>query len=184
MVHQPLGAAWPQESPRLVPWVPYVSCVQSLCGCFGVSTLYTHPWCHLLFPSVYDKGSLQASMVLHLHAYDRMSLCFVMQKHVFLIPYIKKHKKKLNNSKILKKRVGIHYQCHHMPILEVVACRGLPENLSPHRGNHRLQLSFITTMELNQLDRGWTPYLHQVCASHLPNVIGLDLEPHEEERQL
>ena len=37
----------------------------------------------LLFPSVYDEGSLQAAMVLHLHTHDGISLCVVTQKHVF-----------------------------------------------------------------------------------------------------
>ena len=91
---------------------------------------------------------------------------------------------KLNKSKNIKKRVGIHYQCHRMLIRVVVACQDLPENLSPHRGNHRWQLSVVTTMERNQLDTGWTPYLHPVCASHLPNIVGPDLEPYEEELQL
>ena len=84
----------------------------------------------------------------------------------------------------MKNRVRIRYQCHCMPILVLVACQGLPENLSPHRGNHRWKLSTTATMERNQLDRGWTPYLHPVCASHLPNIVGLDLEPCEEEHQV
>ena len=81
-------------------------------------------------------------------------------------------------------RVGIHYQCHRMQILVVEACRDLLANLSLHRGNHRWKLSAIATMERNRQGRGWTPYLVPVCASHLPNVIGIDLEPCEEERQL
>ena len=95
-----------------------------------------------------------------------------------------KTQKKLIIQKTLKRGFGIRYQCHRMLLLVVGACRDLPGNLSPHRGNHRWQLSVIATMERNQLDRGWTPYLHLVCASHLPNVVGLDLEPCEEERQL
>ena len=80
-------------------------------------------------------------------------------KTCLLSLYIKKHKK-FNNSKNFKnKRVGIRYQCHHMLLLAVGACRDLPKNLSPHRGNHRCQLSAAATMERNQLGRGWTPYL-------------------------
>ena len=71
-----------------------------------------------------------------------------------------------------------------MPILVVAACPGLPENLSPHKGNHQWQLSVIATTERNQLDRDWTTYLHTVCALHPPNAVGLDLEPHVEEHQL
>ena len=71
-----------------------------------------------------------------------------------------------------------------MPILVVGACMGLPENISLHRGNHQWKLSVVATMERNQLDRGWIPYLHPVCAFHLPNIIGPDIEPHEEEHQL
>ena len=32
VVHPPPDAAWPQASPRLAPWVLYVSTIQSLCG--------------------------------------------------------------------------------------------------------------------------------------------------------
>ena len=71
-----------------------------------------------------------------------------------------------------------------MPILVVAACLGLPKNLSSHRGSHQWQLYVVTATKRNQLDRGWTPYLHPVCASHLPNAVGPDLEPRVEERQL
>ena len=114
-----------------------------------------------------------------------MPLCIITQKHVFLIPHNQENTKKLNNSKNLYRvRVEIHYLYHHMPILVAMACLGPPRNLSLHRGSHRWKLSVITTMERNQVDRGWTPYLHPVCASHLPNDIGMDLKPRVVERQL
>ena len=72
----------------------------------------------------------------------------------------------------------------HMPILVVAACLGPPGNLSLHRVSHQWQLSVIATTERTQLDRGWKPYLPPVCASHLPNVVGPNLEPREEERPL
>ena len=81
-------------------------------------------------------------------------------------------------------RVEIRYLYHHMLILVVAACSGPPENQSPHRGSHRWQLYVIATMKRTQLDRGWTPYLPPVCTSHLPNAIGPDLEPREEEHPL
>ena len=34
VVHQPPNATWPQESPRLAPWVPCVLSEQSSCGLF------------------------------------------------------------------------------------------------------------------------------------------------------
>ena len=101
-----------------------------------------------------------------------------------LFDFIYQKTQKIKLLKNLKKRVGICYQCHRMLILVVEACWDLPENISPHRGNHRWQLYATTTKERNQLDRGWKPYLHPFCASHIPNVIGPDLKPHEEERQL
>ena len=63
----------------------------------------------------------------------------------------------------------------------VAACPGPHENLSLHRGSHRWQLSIIGTMERSQLDRGWPPYHPPVCASHIPNTVGPDLELEEEE---
>ena len=65
-----------------------------------------------------------------------------------------KTQKKIIYSKNLKKRVGIRYQCHHMLILVVGVYWDLPKNLSPHRVNHRWQLSVAGTMERNQLGRG------------------------------
>ena len=105
-------------------------------------------------------------------------------KTCLLSLYIKKHKKINNSKKFKNKRVGIRYQCHRMLTLVVEAYQDLPENLSLHRGNHWWKLSATATMERSQLDRGWTPYLHPICASHLPNIIGPDLKPREEERQL
>ena len=71
-----------------------------------------------------------------------------------------------------------------MPILVVAASPGPPKNLSPHRVSHRWKLSIVATMERTQLDKGWPPYHPLVCALHLPNAIGPDLEPCEEERPL
>ena len=81
-------------------------------------------------------------------------------------------------------RVKIWYLSLHMLILGPMACPDPPENLSLHRGSHLWQQSVVATMERNQLDKGWTPYLHLVYASLLPNVIGPDLESCEEEHQL
>ena len=93
--------------------------------------------------------------------------------------------KKLNNSKILKRvRVEIHYLCLHMLILVVMACLGLPENLSLHKGSPLWQQSVVATMEKSLLDKGWPPYHPPVCASRLPNVVGLDLKPRGEEHPL
>ena len=129
-------AASPQESPQLVPWAPYVPNEQSSCGFFGASALHPHPWYHLLIPFVYDEGNLQAIMVLHLHTYDRMSLCVVTQKHVFWF-YITKNTKNLIIQKNLKRGFGTHYQCHCMLLLVVGACQDLPENIFSYRDNHR-----------------------------------------------
>ena len=112
-----------------------------------------------------------------------MSLCLVTQKICLLIPCNQKTQKNSITQKF-KERVEIHYLCHHMPILVVAACPGLSRNLSPHRGSHWWKLSVVTTMEINQLDRGWPPYLPPVYALHLPNAVGPDLEPREEERPL
>ena len=81
-------------------------------------------------------------------------------------------------------RVEIRYLCLHMLIPVAMACSDPPKNLSLHRGSHLWQQSVVAKMEKILLDKGWTRYLHPVYASHLPNVIGLDLKPHEEERQL
>ena len=93
-----------------------------------------------------------------------MSLCIVVQKHVFLIPHNQENTKKLNNSKILKRvRVKIRYLCLHMLILVVMACPDLPGNLSLHKGSPLWQQSVIATMEIIQLDMGWPPYHPSVC---------------------
>ena len=95
------------------------------------------------------------------------------------------NKKKLNTSKFLKRvRVEIRYLCLHMLILVVMACPDLPRNLSLHKGSPLWKQSVVATMEKSLLDKGWPPYHPPVYASHLPNVIGSDLEPHVEERQL
>ena len=92
---------------------------------------------------------------------------------------------KLNNSKILKRiRVEIRYLCLHMLILVVMACPGLPGNLSLHKGSPLWQQSVIATMEKSLLDKGWPPYRPPVCALRLPKVIGPDLEPCGEEHPL
>ena len=152
VVHQPPDTAWPQASPRLAPWVPYVLSIQSLCGCFGASTLHPHPWCHLLFPSVYDEGNCQAAMVQHLHTHDRLSLCVVTPKHVFWVN-ISKNTKKINNSKNLKSGFEIHYLCRHMPLLGVGAYPDLHGSLSLHRGSCLWWWSISATMERNLLGR-------------------------------
>ena len=108
-----------------------------------------------------------------------------MQKHVFLIPHNQENTKKLNNSKNLKRvRVEICYLYCHMPILVVMACLGPLGNLSLHRGSHQWKQSIIATMERSQLDMGWPPYHPPVYASHLPNAVGLYLEPRGEEHPL
>ena len=162
VVPQPLDVAWPQESPRLAPWVPYVSAAQSLCGCFGASALHPHPWCHLLVPSIYDEKNVRPSwsyICIHMTGCHYVS----SHKNMSFESIYKKTQKNLIIQK-LKKRFGIRYQCHRMLIPVVEACRDLPKNLSPHRGNHRWQLSTATTMEINQLGRGWIPYLRPVYA--------------------
>ena len=68
-----------------------------------------------------------------------------------------------------------------MPILVVVAYPGPLENLSLHRGSHQWKLSVVATMERNQLDRGWTPYLHPIYASQPLNAVGPDIETYGEE---
>ena len=114
-----------------------------------------------------------------------MSLCIITQKHVFLIPLINKTQKRLNTSKILKRvRVEIRYLCLHMLILVVMACPGLPGSLSLHKGSPLWQQSVVATMEKGLLDKGWPPYCPPLCASRLPNVVGMDLEPHGEEHPL
>ena len=81
-------------------------------------------------------------------------------------------------------RVEIRYLSLHMPILVTMACPDPPGNLSLHRGSHLWQQSVIATMEKSQLDKGWPPYHPPVCASRLPNVVGMDLEPRGEEHPL
>ena len=152
MVHQPPGAAWPQASPRLTPWVPYVSNEQSLCGCFGASASHPHPWYHLLFPSVNDEESLLAVVVLYLHIHDKLSLCIVTPKICLLSQYIK-NIKKLNNSK-LKSGFGILYLCRHKLLLVVEAYLGLRRILSLHRGSRLWRRSISATMERSLLGRG------------------------------
>ena len=89
-----------------------------------------------------------------------MSLCIVTQKHVFLIPYNQENTKKIKYFKIFKKRVRveIRYLCLHMLTLVVMACPGLPESLSLHKGSPLWQQSVIATMEKSLLDKGWPPY--------------------------
>ena len=81
-------------------------------------------------------------------------------------------------------RVEIRYLYLRMLSLVAMACLDPPENLSLHKGSHLWQQSVITTMEKSLLDKGWPPYHPPVCASHLPNVIGPDLEPRGEEHPL
>ena len=158
VVHQPPNTAWPQASPRPTPWVPCVSSVQSLCGCFGASApmmsspLPLHLWWGKLSRHCAPTFAYTWQIVIMCH---HTKTCLLSQ-------YIKKHKK-IYNSKNLKMGFGIHYLCHHMPLLVVEACPGLPRNLFPHRDNHRWQLSATATMEISQLGKAYTPYLLPVC---------------------
>ena len=148
------GAAWPQASPWLAPWVLSVSIEQISCECSGVSTPYSNPWSHRLFPSVDDKERHLVVMVLHLHIHDRVSLCVVTPKTCLLISYIKKHtQKNLNNSKI-KSGFGISYLCLHKLLLVVGACLDHHKSQFLHRDSHLWWWAVSTTMERTLLGRG------------------------------
>ena len=164
VVHPPPGAAWPQASPQLAPWELYESVSQSWYECSGAFALHPHPWCHLLFPSIYDEGSLLATVVPHLHTNGRCHYVLSRKNMSFWFHIIRRKKIKLNNSKIKKERVEIPYLYRHMPILVVAACPGPPGNLSLHRGSRRWKLYVVATTERSQLDKGWTPYHPPVCA--------------------
>ena len=112
-------------------------------------------------------------MVLHLHSYNRISLCVVTQKHVFLIPYIKKKTQKLNNSKNIKKRVGIHYQCHRMLLLVVRACQDLPENLSLHiiDGNYLMSPPWKEISWVGVRHPTSTQSMHHICPTSLDQIL-------------
>ena len=56
--------------------------------------------------------------------------------------------------KKLKNGFGIHYLCHHMPLLVAGACPYLHGSLSLHKGSHLWQWFISTTMQRSLLGRG------------------------------
>ena len=60
-----------------------------------------------------------------------------------------------------------------MLILVVMACLGLPESLSLHKGSPLWQQSVIATMEKSLLDKGWPPYRPPVCRTSLGQISNL-----------
>ena len=153
MVHQPPSAAWPQASPRLAPWVPCVSSVQSLCGCFGASTPHPHTWCRLSSPPsmMRETVSLPWSNI-----YIHMTDCHYVSSHqnMSFESIYQKTQKKINNSKNIKRGFGIRYLCLHILLLVVGACTNLPGNLSLHRDSHQWKWSAPATMERSPLGCG------------------------------
>ena len=165
MVLQPPGTAWPQESPRLAPWVLFVSIEQSSCEFFGAFAPHLHPWSHHLFPLVDDEeihldhvNALECSLHIHTHDLITSSPPSMMRKAiwtswsyicVYMIDchyvsshqkhvfwfHISKNKKKLNHSKI-KSGFGILYICLHKLLLEVRACLDHCKIQSLHRHSH------------------------------------------------